>query len=295
MQTRKKYPRADVFLLSLLILALLLTACASGASETAASPENKKSSESPSSKETQSSNETNLPNETKASTDRESPDEQAVPRALTIHKETTNQGRSECMSTIDYFDALKLGDIFYSGLRSEQPEKLPPEAIGEQIDTVAYTMSDDACEDFVMQSRDATFLPAGTPIYKLRDYDPSFRVYAEGRIFEVAENPNAETIGDLYDIEGKVKSLDRVSGKDGSFMRSYSPEDTEAFVSDLLKLKYVGFDAIYKNNPPEYRTSLRLVLKDGTSLHLAYWPKANAITAGAYGTERMLEIVQKTR
>lgn len=290
MHTRKKRPRANVFLLPLLLIfALLLSACASGASNTAVPQENNTSSESASSKETQTSN------DTKTSTQDESPDKKAVPRALTIHKDTTNRGRSECMATIDYFDALKLGDIFYSGLRSEQYEKLPPEAIGEQIDTVAYTMSDDACEDFVMQSRDATFLPAGTPIYKLRDYDPSFRVYAEGRIFEVQENPNAKTIGDLYDIVGKVKSLDRVSGNDGSFMWSYSPEDTEAFVSDLLKLKYVGFDEIYKNNPPEYTTSLRLQLKDGTSLSLAYWPKANALTTGAYGTERMLEIVQKAR
>ncbi|OWR30872.1 hypothetical protein CDO73_09805 [Saccharibacillus sp. O23] len=263
--------------LPLLLLISLLSGCASGATEQAAPPEKPASA-----------------NNALAS-DKTSSSKPAVPRELTINKDTTNRGRSECMPTIDYFDALKLGDIFYSGLRSEQHEKLPPEAIGEQIDTVAYAMSDDACEDFVMQSRDATFLPAGTPIYKLRDYDPSFRVYAEGRIFEVAENPQAETIGDLYDIEGKVKSLDRVSGNDGSFMWSYSPEDTEAFVSDLLKLKYVGFDAIFKNNPPEYKTSLRLQLKDGTSLRLAYWPKANALTTGAYGTERMLEIVQKAR
>lgn len=272
MRTRNQRSAGFLAVLPLFMLLSLLSGCAFGKPETASPPEGQVSS--------------------KNST----PAKKAVPRALTIGKDTTNQGRQECMGTLDYIDALMLGDILYFGYHSGEDDKeLPAEAIGEQLDTVAYTMSDDACKDFVMQSRDATFLPAGTPIYKLRDYDPSFRVYAEGRIFEVAENPNAKTIGDLYDIEGKVKSLDRVSGNDGSLMWSYDPEDTKAFVSDLLKLKYVGFDAIYTNNPPEYKTSLRLRLKDGTSLRLAYWPKANALTTGAYGTKRMLEIVQKKR
>ncbi|OWA34126.1 hypothetical protein B9G55_17540 [Saccharibacillus sp. O16] len=217
-----------------------------------------------------------------------------TPRERTIGKNTTNKARTECMPTIEYMDALMLGDIHYVNYRSmNDPVELPPEAIGEIIDTVAYAMSDDACTDFVMQSRDATFLPAGTPIHKLRDYDTDFRVYADGRIYETSDNPHAKTVGDLYDIEGKVKSLDRISGNDHSFMWSYSQEDTEAFVSDLLKLEYVGFDEIHKNNPPEYKTSLRLQLKDGTSIKLPYLPKANALVMGAYGTERMREIVQK--
>ncbi len=272
MKIRNQRPAGLLAALPLLLLISLLFGCTSGKPETA------------------------VPSESSASAKNAAPAKNAVPRELTIGKDTANKGRQECMGVLEYSDALMLGDVVYLNYRSmDDLVKLPPEAIGEQIDTVAYTMSDDACTDFVMQSRDATFLPAGTPIYKLKDYRTSFRVYAEGRIFQAAENPDAKTVGDLYDIEGKVKSLDRVSGNDGSLMWSYSPEDTDAFVSDLLKLKYVGFDEIYKNNPPEYTTSLRLQLKDGTSIGLAYWPKANALTTGAYGTERMLEIVKKTQ
>ncbi|CAM4168900.1 hypothetical protein SAEN111111_12390 [Saccharibacillus endophyticus] len=216
-------------------------------------------------------------------------------RELTISKNAENKNRKECMPTIDYVDALMLNDIRYYNRQSYDERSLPlsPELIGDEIAEVAYTMSDDACTDFVMRSGDATFVPAGTPIHEMKDYDPDFRVVAEGRIFEVGDNPHAKTIGDLYDIEGKVSKVNRVSGNDGSVMREFSPEDTEAFISDLLSLEYVGFDAIDKDNPPEYRISLRVDLKDGTNIRLGYWPKANAIMEGAYGTERMLEIVQK--
>lgn len=90
-----------------------------------------------------------------------------------------------------------------------------------------------------------------------------------------------------------VPASEKQSGNDGSVMREFAPEDTEAFVSDLLSSEYVGFDAIYKDNPPEYSISLRIDLKDGTNIRLGYLPKANAVIQGAYGTERMLEIVQK--
>ena len=228
---------------------------------------------------------------------RASSGEHAVPRELTISKNTTNQNRDECKGTLDYLDSLMLNDIHYSNNESldTRGKSFLPEMIGDQISEVAYTMSDDACSDFVMQSGDATLLPTGTPIYEMKGYKPDFRVIADGRIFEVSDNPDAKTIGDLYDIEGKVSKVSRVSGNDGSVMREFSTEDAEAFISDLLSLKYVGFKAIYTDNPPEYRISLRVDLKDGTHIQLGYWPKANAIVEGAYGTERMLEIVQAER
>ena len=218
-----------------------------------------------------------------------------VAREFTISKNAENKNRTECMPTVDYVDALMLNDIHYYNRQSydERNRPLSPELIGDEIAEIAYTMSDDACTDFVMRSGDATFVPTGTPIYEMKDYDPDFRVVAEGRIFEVGDNPHAKTVGDLYDIEGKVSKISRVSGNDGSVMREFSKEDTEAFISDLLSSEYVGFDAIYKDNPPEYRISLRIDLNDGTNIRLGYWPKANAITEGAYGTERMLKIVQE--
>ncbi|MEJ8306321.1 hypothetical protein [Saccharibacillus sacchari] len=223
--------------------------------------------------------------------------EHAVPRELTIAKNTTNQNRDECKGTLDYLDGLMLNNIHYSNKESldERGKSLPAGLIGDRISEVSYTMSGDACSDFVMRSGDATLLPTGTPIYEMKGYKPDFRVIADGRIFEVSDNPDAKTIGDLYDIEGKVAKVSRVSGNDGSLMREFSPEDTQAFLSDLLSLEYVGFEAIYTNNPPEYRISLQLDLNDGTNIRLGYWPKANAIVEGAYGTERMLAIVQGER
>lgn len=206
-----------------------------------------------------------------------------------------DKDRPECYAILDYFDALMLNDIFYgSRVEIDNPEEpLPPESLGEEIGRVGYTLADDACTDYVMKNGDATFLPAGTPIYAMRDYDSDFRVFAEGRIFQVNKNPHAKTIGDLYDIEGKVLKISRTSGQDGSHMWDFSAEDTENFISDMLSLKYVGFDEIYKNNPPENSIFLNIHLQDGTSFVTTYGPKANTLTTGAYGTERMRQIVLK--
>ena len=223
------------------------------------------------------------------------PEETQVPRELTIAKDKTNNDRDECKGSFDYVDVLMLGDVLYYNHESldERGRSLPPDSVGDRIGEVLYTMYDDACQDFVMQSGDAAFVPTGTPIYRMKDYDPDFRIVAEGRIFEAGDNPNAKTIGDLYDIEGKVSKISRVNGNDGSVMSDFDPEDTEQFVSDMLSLKYVGFEAIFKDNSPEYKTSLRIFLQDGTSIDIGYMPKANALTQGAYGTERMLAIVRK--
>lgn len=215
----------------------------------------------------------------------------AVPRELTISKNTVNSSRDECKGTLDYLGALMLNDSYY--FQNRTTEQIPPGLIGEKITEVGYTLSDDACQDYVMRNGDATLVPTGTPIYKMNGYRSSFRVIADGQIFEINDNPQARTIGDLYDIEGKVLRISRESGNDGSPMWDFSAADTEAFIADMLSLNYVGFDEIYKNNPPENNIFLRIHLRDGTSMRITYGPKANTLTSGAYGTERMREIVLK--
>lgn len=215
----------------------------------------------------------------------------AVPRELTISKNTVNSSRDECKGTLDYLGALMLNDSYY--FQNRTTEQIPPGLIGEKITEVGYTLSDDACQDYVMRNGDATLVPTGTPIYKMNGYRSSFRVIADGQIFEIDDNPQARTIGDLYDIEGKVLRISRESGNDGSPMWDFSTADTEAFIADMLSLNYVGFDEIYKNNPPENNIFLRIHLRDGTSMRITYGPKANTLTSGAYGTERMREIVLK--
>ncbi|QDH22098.1 hypothetical protein [Saccharibacillus brassicae] len=215
----------------------------------------------------------------------------AVPRELTISKNTVNSSRDECKGTLDYLGALMLNDSYY--FQNRTTEQIPPGLIGEKITEVGYTLSDDACQDYVMRNGDATLVPTGTPIYKMHGYRSSFRVIAGGQIFEVNDNPQARTIGDLYDIEGKVLRISRESGNDGSHMWDFSAADTEAFIADMLSLNYVGFDEIYKNNPPENNIFLRIHLRDGTSMRITYGLNANTLTSGAYGTERMREIVLK--
>ncbi|MFB4162831.1 hypothetical protein ACE1TI_03090 [Alteribacillus sp. JSM 102045] len=72
---------------------------------------------------------------------------------------------------------------------------------------VEYQMADNACSNHKMSNGDAAFLPVGIKIYKMKGYDPDFRVIAEDKVYQVEENPEARTIADLYDIEGKVDKI----------------------------------------------------------------------------------------
>lgn len=67
---------------------------------------------------------------------------------------------------------------------------------------------------------DAAFLKAGTPLYRVKGYDPAFWLAAcrEGRLmlYEADTNPRAKVGGDLLDIAGKVRYIGVNSGQDGT-------------------------------------------------------------------------------
>ena len=75
---------------------------------------------------------------------------------------------------------------------------------------------------------DAAYLDAGTPVYRVVGYQPTFRLAAKRGndyyTYEVAENPRARTGADLLDIAGKVTSIGVHDDQDVAH-RGYSPQD----------------------------------------------------------------------
>jgi hypothetical protein len=152
-------------------------------------------------------------------------------------------------------------------------------------------LADNACSNHKLRNGDAAFLPIGTEIYELAGYNTDFRVMANEKIYQVNENKNAETISDLYDIEGKVEKISLESTYDGSHISDFNPKQTEGFIEDFLSLEYVGFDKIYKEIKNDSNTFLRIHLNDGSSFRVSYWLEANALNPGSFGTEKMKGIV----
>ncbi|WP_440116854.1 hypothetical protein [Paenibacillus sp. QZ-Y1] len=156
-------------------------------------------------------------------------------------------------------------------------------------------LNEHACADHVTENGDAAFLPIGTVVYELKGYKAQFRVVADQKIYEVKENPDAESMGDLLGIEGKVERVSLESGNDGSPIGDFPPTAASEFINELLPLRYVGFDEVYKKAKHETGIFLRVHLQDGTSFRMVFYPKANAFSAGAFGTEKIQELIVSQR
>ncbi|MDG0810631.1 hypothetical protein [Cohnella rhizosphaerae] len=204
--------------------------------------------------------------------------------------------RGACLGEIEWADFLMLNDVTYTA-NSEGTKEVSPAKQGEKVGEVSYMLNDHACTDHQSKNGDAAFLPIGTAIYAMDGYKPSYRVMAGGIVYEAHANPNAKTLGDLWDIDGKIAKVSLESGIDGSPIGDFAPEASAVFARDLPQLKLVGFDAIYKDNKPEYGIFLRVHLQDGTSFRMVFYENANAFTAGAYGTEAMKSVIvgERTR
>ncbi|UUZ79678.1 hypothetical protein LJK88_31930 [Paenibacillus sp. P26] len=156
-----------------------------------------------------------------------------------------------------------------------------------------HMLSGNACLglDYRMKDGDATLLPEGTAIYEVVGYKPEYRLLANGELYEASGHPDAKTIGDVYDIAGKTAKVSFEGAGDGSPVSEFTAETALQFAEEYLRSPFVGFDEIYKTHPGGDPVILRIRLKDGSSFRVSYWLDANAITPGAFGTDRLRTIV----
>ncbi|MCR8632821.1 hypothetical protein [Paenibacillus radicis (ex Xue et al. 2023)] len=199
-------------------------------------------------------------------------------------------GGSKCPDEeINYGHALKLNDIHYT---RDYESDLSNVKKGKKIGEVGFKLSGNSCSNYRMKNGDATLLPVSTAIYEVADYAQEYRVMANGELYEVTDNPKAKTIADLYDITGKVTKVSFESTGDGSHISDFSPEATNEFAVEYLKLKYIGFDEMYKKASGN-NYFLRIYLTDGTSFRISYWSDHQAISPGAFGTDELKKIIQE--
>ncbi len=199
-----------------------------------------------------------------------------------------------CMGEIEWVDFLMINSIKYQQ-NSGETKEVTSNQRGDKIGKVSYMLSEHACSDHVAKNGDAAFLPMGTEIYAMKGYKTEFRVIADNKIYEVSDNPNAATIGELLDINGRVEKVSLESGMDGSPIGDFSMDASSEFIQELLPLSHVSFNEVYEKTKHENSIFLRVHLRDSTSFRLVYYPQSNALTAGAFGTERLNEIIMTQR
>jgi hypothetical protein len=148
-----------------------------------------------------------------------------------------------------------------------------------------------------LQEGETMFLPAGTPVYEMRGYAPTFRLAAKGTgagsglwVYEAATSPDAQVGEDLLDIRGKVTSIDILAAQDRRDPLAII--DDPALIEELVGLVLdapVNHDD-FDNEGKRYFLAFRLA--DGTaSVRPLYVDEARLSSIVA--PERVLEIVQE--
>lgn len=186
---------------------------------------------------------------------------------------------------IDYMGAIVWNDVTYFTNHESAKDGLER---GEKIGEVEFKLDGVACLDYKMQHGDATYAEIGTPIYRVQGYSEQFRLFVGDALFDASINKQAKTIGDLYDIEGKVKKVSFESLVDGSHLFDFTEEASQQFAEEFLKLKYIGSNT----GPNGIQYFLRIHLQDGSSLRISYWIDSHYILPGAHDNEVIKGIVR---
>lgn len=195
---------------------------------------------------------------------------------------------------VDYIPAFQWNGIMYTEYNERslgQTEK------GEEVGEIRYRKADHTCPREPMQDGDATLLEVGAKLYEVKGYTISARLMAGDRLYVATHNPTAQTLNDLLDLEGKIKTVRFVSGMDGSPLKDFTAEAAAVFIREYPKLKYVPFNQLYKDNKGLVGGDywLELDLMDGTKQPLMYNTMFAVFNPSAYATPELTKLVEEQR
>ena len=125
---------------------------------------------------------------------------------------------------VDWADTIKFDGITYLAQDSGVGRPLQAQDLGPKFAELKHRLQANVNDPaYETRNGDAAFLEAGTPVYEVKGYDPSFRLAAyndihEGNnptLYEVMGNPRADESSDYLDIEAKVRYIGVISSRDG--------------------------------------------------------------------------------
>ena len=145
------------------------------------------------------------------------------------------------------------------------------------------------------QDGDAAYLEAGSPLYLVDGYRPTFRLAArqDGRlvVFEADTNPRARVGRDLLDEEGKVRRIGINSRADGTTELGVIADPGQ--VAGMVGMLLAG--PVDQRIQPAGEQPVRLLafhLRDGTATVRAYDPAARRVERGILVPQRFSDLVE---
>lgn len=183
---------------------------------------------------------------------------------------------------IDWVNSVRLGGITYVAVDPRPGRALVKNDLGPVFATVRFKLDGNVRDPgYRMKDGDAAFLSAGSKIYAVKGYSPTFRLAALQNngitLYEADTNPQARKGGDLLDISGKVRYIGIVSEQDGVTELGAIKDRgrVTTLVGEILQA------SVNQNRQGgDRRYFLAFHLLDGTVVERAYWPDTGILARG---------------
>ncbi|MFC1920011.1 hypothetical protein ACFLWX_04390 [Chloroflexota bacterium] len=195
--------------------------------------------------------------------------------------------------TVDWVDFIQFDGITY--LRKGKDIASLGLKLGSPYGAITFKLLGNVNEpNYSSNDGDAAFLRAGTQIYTLADYSPSFRLVAlSGNrvlLYEADRNPNAKYGRDLLDIASKVKYISITSNIDWTTERGvFREREQVAALVDMV------LDAPLTSPKPEFKWGNGVVfyMNDGTTVSQGIDLGANILSRGIQVPEAFSDAIRE--
>ena len=189
-------------------------------------------------------------------------------------------------SSASLLDFVTFDRIDYIRFADEPGRVLTRDDLGIEFATVGCSIGEDNRNCSYGLDGAAAFLPAGTRMYAVRGYATEFRLAAVWRdhvyLYQAWRNPRARRGGALFDIAGKVRTVEvwrgepspEASGKPAVIA---AREDVEALVG-MIERGPTRPPRAHAAGEPRYW--LTFWLADGTTLGRSYFPETSELMGG---------------
>jgi len=196
----------------------------------------------------------------------------------------------------DYVNFVKLNGITYTADRPVVGRTLRHSDLGPVHATVLCSLREKMDpKRQEPQDGDAAYLDAGSPLYQVRGYRPTFRLAArqDGRlvVFEADTNPRARAGRDLLDLDGKVRRISINSRTDGTTELGVITDPEQ--VAGMVRMLLAG--PVNQRVQPAGEQPVRLLafhLLDGTATVRAYDPADRHVQRGILVPRRFGTLVE---
>jgi hypothetical protein len=197
------------------------------------------------------------------------------------------------------FDFVTFDGIDYLRWADEPGRPLARSDLGPEFATVGCSIGEDRRGCPYGSDAAAAFLPAGTHMYAVRGHATDFRLAAVWRdqifLYQVWRNPRAKTGAVLYDIAGKVRTIEVQRGEPTpaaprTATTIASRPDVQALL-DMIARGPVRPPRPHAFGEPRYW--LTFWLTDGTTLGRPYFVDTREMMGGVELPEAFAAIIER--